>query len=112
MARLVWRVKLIAELEPGVVSETEVARIERDDFAVPETLGRTLDEGKQVMAAAQTEIVRAQVCAMGERFRWCEHCGAKFAPAGQAPSARPIPQFAPAPRLCRAVFKSAPLVLR
>jgi hypothetical protein len=27
MAKLVWRVKLIAELEPGVVSETEVARI-------------------------------------------------------------------------------------
>ncbi|HME20535.1 MAG TPA: hypothetical protein VKI44_04100 [Acetobacteraceae bacterium] len=46
-ARLVWRVKLIAELEPGIVSETEVARVERDDFAVPETLGLTLDEGKR-----------------------------------------------------------------
>jgi hypothetical protein len=32
-------VKLIAELGMGVVSETEVARIERDDFAVPETVG-------------------------------------------------------------------------
>ena len=61
MAKLVWRVKLIAELEPGIVSETEVARIERDDFAVPETLGLTLDEGKQLMAATQAEIVRAQV---------------------------------------------------
>jgi hypothetical protein len=35
MAELVWRVKLVAEVEPGVVSETEVGRIERDDFAVP-----------------------------------------------------------------------------
>jgi hypothetical protein len=38
VAKLVWRVKLVAELEPGNVSETEVARIERDDYAVSETL--------------------------------------------------------------------------
>jgi hypothetical protein len=31
----VWRVKLITELEPGIVSETEVARIERDDWRFP-----------------------------------------------------------------------------
>jgi hypothetical protein len=68
MAKLVWRVKLIAELEPGVVSETEVGRIERDDFAVEETLGLTLDEGKRLMAATQAGIVRAQVSTMGERF--------------------------------------------
>jgi hypothetical protein len=37
MAALVWRVKLVAELEPGIVSETEVARIERADLTVPET---------------------------------------------------------------------------
>jgi hypothetical protein len=67
MAKLVWRLKLIAELEPGVVSETEVACIERDDFAVPETLGLTLDEGKRLMAAIQVEIVRAQVSTMAER---------------------------------------------
>jgi hypothetical protein len=42
MAKLVWRMKLIAELESAIVSETEVARIEREDFAVPETLGLTL----------------------------------------------------------------------
>lgn len=68
MAKLVWRVKLIAELEPGIVSETEAAHIERDDFTVPETLGLTLEEGKQLMAAAQAEIVRAQISTMGERF--------------------------------------------
>jgi hypothetical protein len=53
MAKLVWRVKLITELEPGIVSETEVARIERDDLAFPETLGLTLEEGKQLTAATQ-----------------------------------------------------------
>jgi hypothetical protein len=58
MAKLVWRLKLIAELEPGIVSETEVARIERDDLAVPETLGLMLKEGKQLMAGAQAAVVR------------------------------------------------------
>jgi hypothetical protein len=82
MAKLMWRVKLITELEPGIVSETEVARIERDDLAVPETLGPTLEEGKQLTASTQTQIVRAQVSTMGERFRCCEHCGAKLLSKG------------------------------
>ena len=30
MSKLVWQVKLVAELEPGVVTETELAFIERD----------------------------------------------------------------------------------
>jgi hypothetical protein len=30
---LVWRVKLVAELRPGVVTETEVAYIEREEQA-------------------------------------------------------------------------------
>ena len=34
MPKLVWRVKLVAELGPGAVTETEVARIERDEQAV------------------------------------------------------------------------------
>jgi hypothetical protein len=29
--KLVWRVKLVAELRPGVTTETEVARIERGE---------------------------------------------------------------------------------
>ncbi len=53
MAKLVWRVTLIAELEPGIASETEVARIERDDLTVPDTLGLTLKERKQLLAPAQ-----------------------------------------------------------
>jgi hypothetical protein len=86
MANLVWRVKLIAELEPGIVSETEVARIKRDDFAVPETLGVTLEEGKRLTAATQAEIVCAQISTTGERFRWCEHCGAKLLSKGYYPA--------------------------
>jgi hypothetical protein len=43
MAKLIWHLKLVAELESEVVSETAVARIEREDFAVRETLGLTMD---------------------------------------------------------------------
>ncbi|HEX3992157.1 MAG TPA: hypothetical protein VHX39_13375, partial [Acetobacteraceae bacterium] len=39
------------------------------NHSVPETLGLTLDEGKQMVAATQAEIVRGQVRTMGERFR-------------------------------------------
>ena len=63
-------------------TETDVARIEREDYAVPETVGLTLDESKALTAAFQTEIVSAQVAVMGERFRWCEQCGAKLVSKG------------------------------
>ena len=86
MAKLVWRVKVVADLGSGTVSETEVARIERDDFAVPESVGLRLDEGKQLTAAIQAEIVRAQAAVMGERFRWCEHCGSKLWSKGYYPA--------------------------
>lgn len=33
MPKLVWRVKLVAELRAGVISEVEVARLERDERA-------------------------------------------------------------------------------
>jgi hypothetical protein len=86
VAKLVWRVKLVAELEPGIASETELARVERDDVTVEETLGLTLDEGKRLMAAVPAGIVHAQVSVMGERFRWCEHCGAKLLSKGYYPA--------------------------
>ena len=39
-----WRVKLVAELRPGVMTETEVARIERDEQAGLAELGLQLGE--------------------------------------------------------------------
>ena len=50
MAKLVWRVKLVAELQPGVATETEVARIERDEEAGLADLGLRLEEAKQLTA--------------------------------------------------------------
>ncbi len=51
--KLVWRVKLVAELRPGVMVETEVARIERDEQAGLAELGLQLAEAKQLTAALQ-----------------------------------------------------------
>ena len=87
MQKLVWRVKLIADFgDEATETEVEVARIERDDFAVPETLGLSLAEGKRLTAAIQIEMVRAQAATMGERFRCCAHCGSTFSSKGTDPS--------------------------
>ena len=83
--KLVWRVKLVAELRPGVMTETEVARIERDEQAGLADLGLQLAETKQITAALQAEIVPVQVAVVGERRRYCSSCGHKLASKGHYP---------------------------
>src|SRR5215213_8719152 len=80
--KLVWRVKLVAELEPGVTEETEVACLERGEEAGLADLGLRLDEAKQLTAALQAEMVSAQVAAVGERRRWCAACECPLASKG------------------------------
>ncbi len=82
MRKLVWRVKLVAELRPGVTTETEVAQIERDEQAGLAELGLRLAEAKQLTAALQAQIVPAQVAAVGERRRSCVACGRVLASKG------------------------------
>jgi hypothetical protein len=80
--KLVWRVKLVAELEPGVTTETEVACLERGEEAGLVHLGLRLDEAKQLTAALQAQMVSAQVAVVGERRRWCVACGRPLAGKG------------------------------
>jgi hypothetical protein len=75
VAKLVWRVKLVAELQPGMTTETEVVRIERDKTASLAGLGLRLAEAKQLIAALQAQIVPAQVTMLGECRRFCLACG-------------------------------------
>jgi hypothetical protein len=82
VANLVWRVKLVAELEAGETMEVEVARIERAEQAGLAGLGLHLAEAKQVMAAIQAEIVPAQVAIAGEQRRTCAACGCVLASKG------------------------------
>ena len=53
MPKLVWRVKLVTELGPGVTSETELARIERGEEVGPADLGLRLEEGKRLREHAK-----------------------------------------------------------
>ena len=82
MAKLVWRVRLVAELQPGVTTETEVACLERNDEAGLAELGLRLDEVKRLTAAIQARIVPAQVAIVGERRRCCAACGRVLASKG------------------------------
>src|SRR3954467_6573683 len=70
VSKLVWGVKLVAELRPGVMTETEVARIERDEQTGLAELGLRLDEAKQLTAALQAQIVPAPGAVVGEGRRW------------------------------------------
>ena len=67
-----WRVKLVAEREPGVATETELAGIEREAQASLAGLGLRLDEAKRLTAALQVRLVPAQVAALGA----CRRLGA------------------------------------
>ncbi len=82
MAKLKWRVKLVAERHPGVTSETELACIERDEDVGLADLGLRLDEAKRLAAALQAEMVPAQMAALSERPRACEACGCRLAAKG------------------------------
>ena len=94
MPKLVWRVKLVAELEPGVTTETELARIERGEEVGPADLGLRLEEGKRLTAALQAEIVTAQVTAAGERDRWCAARACKTVGGDHAAAGSTAPPFA------------------
>src|SRR5271155_5581880 len=82
---MVWRVKLVAELESGLTTEVEIARLERDEQAGLADLGLRLAETKQLTAALQAEIVPAQVVAVGEQRRCCSSCGRRLASKGHYP---------------------------
>ena len=90
MSKLVWRVKLVAELQAGVTTETEVARIERGAEAGLADLGLRLDEAKQLTAALQAEMVSAQVAVVGKRRRGCM-ARVSGTGAGQAVGASSLP---------------------
>jgi hypothetical protein len=82
VAKLVWRVKLMAERHSGVTTETELACIERDEAVGLADLGLRLDEAKRLAAALQARMVSAQMAALGECPRACEACGRRLAAKG------------------------------
>src|SRR3954451_25209677 len=84
MPKLVWRVKLGAERQASVTTETEVARIERGEEAGLADLGLRLDEAKQLTAALQAEMVGGQLGGVGERRRGWATCRRPLASKGHS----------------------------
>jgi hypothetical protein len=82
MAKLVWRVKLVTELQTGETTEVEVARIERDQQADLSDLGLRLVEAKQLTSALQAEIIPVQVTIAGEHRCTCAACGRRLSSKG------------------------------
>jgi hypothetical protein len=74
VAKLMWRVKLVAEFETAETTEAEVARLERDEQPGLADLGLRLVEAKHLLAAIQAQIVPAQVTVAGEHCRRCLAC--------------------------------------
>jgi len=85
VVKLVWRVKLVAELGAGETTEVEVARLERDEHAGLADVGLRLAEAKQITAAIQAEIIPAQVTLAGEHRRTCVACEAELASKTSCP---------------------------
>ena len=69
-----WTVTLVAETEPGHVTEYPLAQVKREDTITPASLGLSIAEGKTIVAAIQTAMVTAQVKRHGESLRPCPHC--------------------------------------
>ena len=82
MAKLVWRVKLMTELQAGETTEVEVTRIERDEQVGLSDLGLRLAEAKQLTSALQGAIVPARVTIAGEHGCICVACGRRLASEG------------------------------
>src|SRR3954470_6876661 len=73
---------LVAELEHGVTTETEVACLQRNEEAGLADLGLRLDEAKQLTAALQGEMASAQGAMRGGRRRRGAACGRPLASKG------------------------------
>lgn len=70
-----WTLKLVAEIEPGRVTEQEIASFERGDRITPATLGLSIAEGKAVLATIQAHVVTDHVTRHGQAAATCERCG-------------------------------------
>jgi hypothetical protein len=72
---LKWKLKLMAELAPGECVEYDVTEWERVEEATLGSLGLSLEEGKNIFAEIQTQMVASQIERHGQARRCCAQCG-------------------------------------
>jgi hypothetical protein len=71
-----WSLKLSVELETGETNTYEVAQVDREEaFIAPASLGLSITESKQILAAVQTQMVTDQVARHNEALKACRFCG-------------------------------------
>jgi hypothetical protein len=71
-----WSLKLSVELETGETNTYEVAQVDREEaFIAPASLGLSITESKQILAAVQTQMVSDQVARHNEALKACRFCG-------------------------------------
>jgi hypothetical protein len=51
-----WTVTVVAETEPGHVTQHPLVQVEREDTITPASLGLSIAEGKTIVAAIQTAM--------------------------------------------------------
>ncbi len=66
MSKLVWRVKLVTEMQAGVTTEVEVGRFERDEQASVADLG---------LRHCQLVRLRSRWCAVSTAYPWLRRSG-------------------------------------
>ena len=95
-----WTVKLVAEIEPGRVTEQEIASFERGDRITPATLGLSIAEGKAVLATIQARVVKDHATRHGQMAAPCETCGRTWTSKGYYTS------------IFRSIFGNVPMRVR
>jgi hypothetical protein len=71
-----WSLKLSMELETRQTDTYEVAQVDREEaFIAPASLGLSITESKQILAAVQTQMVTDQVARHNEALKACRFCG-------------------------------------
>jgi hypothetical protein len=79
-----WSVTLVGEVEPGRMTEHEIASFERSDGITPATLGLSIAEGKAVLAAIQAHVVMDHVKRHGQVAGRCVACGRTLTSKGHS----------------------------
>ena len=70
-----WTVKLVAEVEPGQVTEHTISSLERRGQIMPATLGLSIAEGRTVLATIQAHVAMDHARRHGQISAPYETCG-------------------------------------
>ena len=74
-----FRIQVTCVDDNGAACQSDVLVLRRDEPLAMDTLGLTLDDGKQLLRGLQRYVVDQQAAAYLARHQGCPHCGRRFA---------------------------------